>query len=156
MEQPVAEKLTASTFLEVRLGSWRCALPCALIEEVLPMLPVQRLPTAPPSLVGTCSIRHKVLPLLDPRPRLGQPAWVPSPHAHIVVIRARDLSLGLVVDSAEEVFSSPLSALCRPGLLEPNLKYGLGLLKREGGQVVVMDLEALVSDDEWTELKRAL
>jgi len=144
--------------LEFRLDQGRFAIACELVAEVLPMLPIRELPGAPPAIVGVISIRGVLLPLLDPRPRLGHAPWRACVDAHIVSAFAGGRSVGLVVDSADDVFTVAWGAICRPGVLEPQLQvpYALGLVGRDNGQVVVLDLDALVTHDEWKGVVRAV
>lgn len=144
------------SLLEFRLEGQRFGVACDLVAEVLPMLPVRRLPGAPEVILGVVSVRGTLLPLLDPRPRLGLAPWLTSITAHIVWVRAGGRSLGLVVDSAEDVFSVPWKDICRPGELEPRVPYALGLVHRDVGEVVVIDVDALVTHDEWGGVARAV
>jgi chemotaxis signal transduction protein len=61
-------------FFEVR--GRRCALPVAVVREVMAAPPVTPVPGAPPSLRGLVPVHGQVLPLLDVGPQLapGTPA----------------------------------------------------------------------------------
>lgn len=137
------------TLVEFNLGEGRYGIACDLVTEVLPMLAVRQLPRAPGAIVGVATVRGSLLPLLDPRGRLGLAAWEPTVHAHILAVKAGGKTVGLVVDSAEDVFTVPLGQICKPGGLTPKVPYGIGLVKRPRGDLVLVDLDALVSDDEW-------
>ena len=142
--------------LEFRLGGKRFGIACELVVEMLPLLPVHTLPGAPAVLLGVASVRWELLPLLDPRPRLGLPRWTPCLSAHIISVRAAGRSLGLVVDSGEEVYTVPWKAVCRPGDLEPRVPYALGVVQRPDGPVLVVDVDALVTHDEWSGVVHAI
>ena len=144
------------SLLEFRLDGHRFGIACDLVVEVLPMLPVSQLPLAPEAILGVVSVRGTLLPLLDPRPRLGLAGWVASSSAHIVWVRAGDRAVGLVVDSAEDVFSVQLKNVCRPGALEPRVPYSLALVRRGSVEVVVIDIDALVTHDEWRGVANAI
>lgn len=143
------------TFLEFRLGRQRFAITCAQVVEVLPMLPMRPLAGAPPAVLGVATVRGGLLPLLDPRPRLGLPSWEPTSQAHIVSVSAAGRKLGLVVDSAEDIFQARTEEICRPGELEPRVPYGIGVLQRGNVPLLLVDLDALVNHDEWGLLVRA-
>lgn len=140
------------TLVEFTLGGARFGIACELVVEVLPMLSVRKLPRAPEAIIGVATVRGSLLPLLDPRERLGLAPWVPTIHSHILSVTGGGKKLGLVVDSAEDVFTVPLADVCKPGGLTPKVPYGMGLVKRPGGELVLIDLDALVNHDEWLEL----
>lgn len=153
----MSEALTDEvSLLEFLLDGQSFGIACALVSEVLPMLPLRALPGAPPALLGVVSRRGALLPLLDPRPRLGLSAWAPTAAAHIVAVQAGGREVGLVVDAAERVFTVPWKEVCLPGALEPRVPYSLGLVRRAGVDVVVVDLDALVTHDEWKRVGEAL
>jgi purine-binding chemotaxis protein CheW len=143
------------TLLEFRLGRQPFAIPCEQVVEVLPMLPIRQLVGAPAAILGVATVRGGLLPLLDPRVRLGLPAWEPTPHAHIISADAAQRKLGLVVDSADDVFQARLEDVCRPGDLEPRVPYSIGILQRGAAQLLLVDLDAMVNHDEWGLLVRA-
>jgi purine-binding chemotaxis protein CheW len=149
----VGEELT---LLEFRLDEQRFAIACELVSEVLPMLPIRPLPNAPEVILGVAAVRGTLLPLIDPRVRLGiEPAPL-TMTCHILAIDAAGKRVGLVVDSAEEVFTVPASQICKPGGLEPRVPYGVGMLSRGAAQVVLIDIDALVNHDEWPGLADAI
>lgn len=92
--------------LIVGIGARRFALPVAAIARVLPMAAPIPLPDAPPGVVGALPFRGALLPVVDPRPRLGQPAVAPQPDQHLVAV-AGDLRYLLWVDRAETVVAAP-------------------------------------------------
>jgi chemotaxis signal transduction protein len=66
-------------FFEVR--GRRCALPVAVVREVMATPPVTPIPGAPPALRGVVPVHGQVLPLLDVGPQLvaAGPAEAPPP-----------------------------------------------------------------------------
>jgi chemotaxis signal transduction protein len=66
-------------FFEVR--GRRCALPVAVVREVMATPPVTPIPGAPPALRGVVPVHGQVLPLLDIGPQLvaAGPAEAPPP-----------------------------------------------------------------------------
>lgn len=135
--------------LEFLLEGQRFAITCELVNEVLPMLPIRQLAGAPPAIIGVVPVRGSLLPLLDPRPRLDLPPWRPSLQAHILSLTSAGRRVGLVVDTAEDVFLASPDEICHPGALEPKIPYQMGVLRRESRELLLLDLDALVNHDEW-------
>jgi chemotaxis signal transduction protein len=99
--------LGSELLLVVTIGARRFALPAAAIVRVLPMAAPIPLPDAPPGVVGALPFRGALLPVVDPRPRLGQSSVAVRPEQHLVAIVAEAHYL-LWVDRAETVVAAPL------------------------------------------------
>jgi purine-binding chemotaxis protein CheW len=136
--------------LQFRLDETDYTIASDLVEEVLPMLPIRQLPGAPFSVLGVCAVRGELLPVLDPRPRLGLPPWRPTADAHLLKVHAAGKRAVIVVDQAEDVVPAQAAEICRPGVVAPRVPYGMGVLRRGEKDLIVLDLEALVNQDDWS------
>jgi len=88
--------------LLVRLGERQFGLPLASVERVLPMAYVVPVPGTGDGLMGMLNLHGDVLPVIDPRPRLG----VPSPKIaaeHRLVLLKGSAPFLIWVDNVEEV-----------------------------------------------------
>jgi chemotaxis signal transduction protein len=88
--------------LLVRLADREVGLPLALVERVLPMAYVLSLPDPSQGLIGVLNLHGDVLPVVDPRPRLGVPTPSVSPEQRLVLVRGAERFL-LWVDAIDEV-----------------------------------------------------
>jgi chemotaxis signal transduction protein len=88
--------------LLVYLADRRFGLPLAAVERVMPMALVLPLPQSHEDLIGVLNLRGEILPVINPRPRLGLPT--PALHAdqRLVLLSGTDRFL-LWVDAIEEV-----------------------------------------------------
>lgn len=128
------------------------AVPVANVQEILDVVPVARLPQAPPCVAGIIDVRGKAYPVVDLRIKLGLPPAEPTPATRIVVLRpseASDIpSLGIITDRVFEV-----TALDGP--LEPAPNTGgrwrgdaiAGIGRRNDAFVVVLDLAELLASE---------
>lgn len=103
-EQPTARG--DDLLLVVSIGARRFALPAAAVVRVLPMAAPIPLPDAPPGVVGVLPFRGALLPVVDPRPRLGQPGVAARPDQHLIAMAGWSRYL-LWVDRAETVVAAP-------------------------------------------------
>jgi purine-binding chemotaxis protein CheW len=85
-----------------RLGNQPVALPAATVEHVLRMVALTPLPDAPPDVVGVVSVHGTVLPVVDPRPRLGLATPRAHPDQYLVVVCAASRYL-LWLDGVDRV-----------------------------------------------------
>ena len=92
-----------------RLGERRFALPATSVERILRMAAITPLPDAPPGIAGVLDLHGSVLPVVDPRPRLGLPPATPDVDQHLVVLAAATRYL-LWVDRVEAIEAVPAGA----------------------------------------------
>jgi chemotaxis signal transduction protein len=88
--------------LLVRLADREVGLPLASVERVLPMAHVLSLPDPSQGLIGMLNLHGEVLPVIDPRPRLGVPTPSVTAEQRLVLVRGVGRFL-LWVDAIDEV-----------------------------------------------------
>jgi chemotaxis signal transduction protein len=93
---------TADAVLLVHLAERSFGLPLASVERVLPMAYVLALPETGRELIGMLNLHGEILPVVDPRPRLGLPTPAMTSEQHLVLVAGATRFL-LWVDSIDEV-----------------------------------------------------
>jgi purine-binding chemotaxis protein CheW len=88
--------------LLVRIGERQYGLPLASVERVLPMAYVVPLPDSGIGLMGMLNLHGNVMPVIDPRVRLGVPSPPFAAGHQLVCLRARTPYL-MWVDSVDDV-----------------------------------------------------
>ena len=73
------------------------------VKEIIPVLPIVKLPETPPWIEGLVDLRGTILPVLDLRHRFKLPPLDDSPTRCIVVIDVHGQALGLLVDAVRDV-----------------------------------------------------
>lgn len=143
-EPGLAEELRE--VLTFRLGSEEYAVEVGVVREILKAPPLTEVPRAPAHVLGVILLRGQVLPVYDPRCRLGLPRAGALPGARVVVCDAGEGPVGLLVDGVGQVLRLPPSAIeLRPqGIAGIDSEYIAGV-GREGGRLfVLLDAEALL------------
>ena len=139
-------------FLSFELGDELYAVPIGKVREIVGGAPrITPIPNAPAFLKGLISLRGDVLPLEDLREEFGLPT---PPYDRFTVVILADVAgviVGVVVDRVVDVLAFA------PGEIQP-LPSGLsvrvrtefvrGLGQRGERLVVVLDLDAILTDDE--------
>jgi purine-binding chemotaxis protein CheW len=141
-------------FVTFSLGEEVFAVPVEVVREILDYEEAFKIPNGPDYLLGLRNVRGQGVPTIDLRLKLGLTRTVPTPHTRVLVLdipmNERLLSLGLVADRVFEV--TPF----RKDQIEQAPDIGIrwrsdyisGVVRRETGFVVIIDLARLLSSDD--------
>ena len=124
------------------------------VQEVLRYTEIAPVPGAPDYVLGFINLRGNVVTVIDTRSRFGlQPAEV-SDNSRIVIIEAEKQVIGILVDSVAEVVYLRASEIdVAPSVgTEESAKFIQGVSNRDGELLILVDLNKLLSDEEWDEL----
>ena len=124
------------------------------VQEVLRYTEIAPVPGAPDYVLGIINLRGNVVTVIDTRSRFGlQPAEV-SDNSRIVIIEAEKQVIGILVDSVAEVVYLRASEIdVAPSVgTEESAKFIQGVSNRDGELLILVDLNKLLSDEEWDEL----
>ena len=124
------------------------------VQEVLRYTEIAPVPGAPDYVLGIINLRGNVVTVIDTRSRFGlQPAEV-SDNSRIVIIEAEKQVSGILVDSVAEVVYLRASEIdVAPSVgTEESAKFIQGVSNRDGELLILVDLNKLLSDEEWDEL----
>lgn len=127
------------------------AAPVEMVQEILELRPISRLPNAPANLLGMIDVRSEGIPVLDLRATLGLPVAGDDENTRIVVLRfrtdGRELTLALKTDRVFEVTVLDDETLAPPPPTgrrwDSRVIAGIG--RRNGAFVTVLDLDRLFS-----------
>jgi len=130
------------------------AAPVAVVQEILDMQPIARLPQSPANLLGMTDVRGEGIPVLDLRLTLGLPPAEDTMNTRIVVLKVegpgRTMTVGLRTDRVFEVTVLDSDRLDPPpdvtGAWRDHVVAGIG--RRNGAFVTVLDLDRLLAQAE--------
>jgi purine-binding chemotaxis protein CheW len=130
------------------------AAPVAVVQEILDVQPIARLPQSPANLLGMTDVRGEGIPVLDLRLTLGLPSAEDTMNTRIVVLkvegRGRTMTVGLRTDRVFEVTVLDSDQLDPPpdvtGAWRDHVVAGIG--RRNGAFVTVLDLDRLLAQAE--------
>ncbi|MEH3038960.1 MAG: chemotaxis protein CheW [Sphingomonas paucimobilis] len=91
-----------ASFLILRTGDTRLALPMTAVREVLPLLPIDAPPGLPRPLLGFVTLQGQPVPVLAPRLLLDPQEQLGRIDLSAHLVRLRD-DVCLLVDRAEDV-----------------------------------------------------
>ncbi|WP_413701328.1 chemotaxis protein CheW [Psychromonas sp. KJ10-10] len=124
------------------------------VQEILRYSEIAAVPGAPDYVLGIINLRGNVVTVIDTRSRFGlMPADI-TDNSRIVIIEAEKQVIGILVDSVAEVVylkKSEMEVAPHVGT-EESSQFIQGVTNRDGNLLILVDLNKLLSDDEWDEL----
>ncbi|WP_372766086.1 chemotaxis protein CheW [Pseudoalteromonas sp.] len=124
------------------------------VQEVLRYSEIAPVPGAPAYVLGIINLRGNVVTVIDTRTRFGLNSAEVTDNSRIVIIEAEKQVIGILVDSVAEVVylrSSEIDSAPNIGT-EESAKFIQGVSNRDGELLILVDLNKLLSDEEWDEL----
>ncbi|MDE3271155.1 chemotaxis protein CheW [Pseudoalteromonas sp. SSM20] len=124
------------------------------VQEVLRYSEIAPVPGAPVYVLGIINLRGNVVTVIDTRTRFGLNSAEVTDNSRIVIIEAEKQVIGILVDSVAEVVylrSSEIDSAPNIGT-EESAKFIQGVSNRDGELLILVDLNKLLSDEEWDEL----
>lgn len=126
------------------------------VQEILRYSEIAAVPGAPDYVLGIINLRGNVVTVIDTRSRFGlMPADI-TDNSRIVIIEADKQVIGILVDSVAEVVylkKSEMEPAPHVGT-EESSQFIQGVTNRDDGLLILVDLNKLLSDDEWDEVKQ--
>ena len=129
--------MTAS-FLILRTGDTRLALPMTAVREVLPLLPIDAPPGLPRPLLGFVTLQGRPVPVLAPCLLLDPLAPMTGIDLFAHLIRLRE-DICLLVDRAEDVVTGMVGPLAPDHSLNAAIAGELPLADGQVAHVVAPD-----------------
>ena len=125
-----------------------------LVQEVLRVTDIAPVPGAPDYVIGIINLRGNVVTVIDTRMRFGLPPRDFDDATRIVIIETENQTVGIVVDSVSEVvdiYSNEIETAPNVGNDE-TARYIEGVVSRGEDLLILVDLNKLLTDDEWAEM----
>jgi len=151
MSEAIGERRQFITF---RAGEQEFGADIMAIREIRGFTPTTRLPQAPTYVLGVINLRGVVLPVIDLNARLGRDATQANPKHVIIVVKAGERNIGLLVDAVSDILTvtagdvQPTPELARDGQAE--FIDGIAVLDNRMVTILSMDrlAESLVGETE--------
>lgn len=124
------------------------------VREVLRYTEIAPVPGAPDYVLGIINLRGNVVTVIDTRSRFGLMEGEVTDNTRIIVIESERQVIGILVDSVAEVVylrSSEIDTTPSVGTDE-SAKFIQGVSNRDGKLLILVDLNKLLTDDEWDEV----
>ncbi|RMH16622.1 MAG: chemotaxis protein CheW [Gemmatimonadetes bacterium] len=147
---PALQAGASAKFLTFFLDSEEYGIEILKVHEIIGLMPITRVPRTPEYVMGVVNLRGKVIPVVDLRLKFGMEAIEPTELTCIIVVQARGLVFGLVVDRVSEVVD----------LIQENIEdaptfgsgidtdYIMGMGKSEDRVTILLDIDRVLSQGD--------
>lgn len=124
------------------------------VQEVLRITEIAPVPGAPQYVLGIINLRGNVVTVIDTRTRFGLPTTERDDASRIVIIESEEQVVGILVDSVAEVVELRHSEIdSAPNIgNEESARYIQGVASRDEDLLIVVDLNKLLTEEEWSEM----
>lgn len=123
------------------------------VKEVLRYTEIAPVPGAPSFVLGIINLRGNVVTVIDTNSRFGLESSEITEDTRIVIIESEEQVIGILVESVAEVVylrQSEIETAPNAGTDE-SAKFIQGVSNRDGVLLILVDLNKLLNEDDWSE-----
>ena len=149
VEDPVLQWVT------FRLENETYGINVMQVQEVLRYSEIAPVPGAPSYVLGIINLRGNVVTVIDTRLRFGLATSETTDQTRIVIIEAENQVVGILVDAVAEVVylrQSEIETTPNVGNDE-SAKFIQGVCHKNDELLILVDLEKMMSEEEWSEIQ---
>ena len=152
-QSTAAENNPITQWVTFRLGDETYGVNVMQVQEVLRMTDIAPVPGSPNYVLGIINLRGNVVTVMDTRKRFGMAPTETDDATRIVILEVDEQVVGILVDSvAEVVYLRQSDIEMAPNVgNEESSRYIQGVANRKEGLLIMVDLNRLLTDDEWKE-----
>lgn len=134
------------SFGAFQVGNMALALPMTVLREVVPLTPLQKIPTLVNWIVGGLNLRGVLVPVIDLELLYGDQAS-PTAHPCVIVIAHEGRMVGLLATAVDSLFTAEPSCIKTFHSTDPMARVARGSLHNPlSGQLqIVLCVESLMS-----------
>lgn len=143
-----AQESISEKYLTFWCGEQLFGICISQVVQIIQVPEITPLPDASYYIKGIICMRNEVIPIIDLRLRLGKPEIAYTSHTCIIIVTVRSGSLGLTVDSVNDVETIPEENIhLPPKQQDKGATYLKGIVKI-GSPTLLLDIDFLLESDE--------
>jgi len=126
------------------------------VQRIIRVVEVTALPKAPEIVTGIINLQGTFIPVCDIRKRFRMPPREVCLDDQMIIAITAKRTVALIVDSVDDVIEISEEKIIAAEKILPELEYVEGVMKTEGGMVLIHDLERFLSLPEEKVLDEAM
>lgn len=129
-----------------KLGREEYGVSILQVQEIKRITDITRVPHTPEYIQGVINLRGSVLPVIDLKKRLNLPPQASTEDTRIIIVKVKEISVGMIVDAVSEVMAIGQQNIDSPevvaGSVSANYLSGVG--KLENRLLILLNLEEII------------
>lgn len=144
------ETVSMEKYLTFFIDGQLFAIPSSEVVEIIRMQPITFVPKIPPFIIGVINLRGKIVPLVDVRLKFNKEKREYDDHTSIIVAEVNDLSVGLIVDSVNDVTNIAKNQISDTPRLSKDTtnSFVKGIATLNENAVMILDIERILADED--------
>ena len=144
-------------YLTFRLANEEYGIEILKVQEIIGVMAITPVPRMPEFIKGVINLRGHIIPVVDIRLKLSMGEAARTEETCIIVVKARELEMGIIVDRVSEVADIASGDIQdAPSFGHGvNTEYILGIGKSAGKVRLLLDIDRVLSNKDVIDLKTA-
>lgn len=128
-------------YVTFKLGKEYYGLPIENVLSIEKPSKTTRIPNAPDYVIGLINLRGDVIPVVDLRTKLGMEKKQVDKDSRIIIIKEKEMVVGLMVDSSKDVLDIDEENVDKPPTDESNtiIDYISGIGKKDERLIFILN-----------------
>jgi len=147
-EEKVKEVIELVQLVTFSMAGETYALEIQQVEAIINLVPITRVPKAPPHIDGVINLRGEIVPVINTRRRLRLTEVEKRPNNQIIILSFEEekVKAGFLVDSVQEVIRLPESAIEPPSRVSEgvDVEYLRGVGKIDNKIIILLNAHRIV------------
>ncbi len=147
-EEKVKEVIELVQLVTFLMAGETYALEIQQVEAIINLVPITRVPKAPPHIDGVINLRGEIVPVINTRRRLRLSEVEKRPSNQIIILSFEEekVKAGFLVDSVQEVIRLPESAIEPPSRVSEgvDVEYLRGVGKIDNKIIILLNAHRIV------------
>lgn len=147
-DEKVKEVIELVQLVTFTMAGETYALEIQQVEAIINLIPITRVPKAPPHIDGVINLRGEIVPVINTRRRLRLTELERKPSNQIIILSFEEekVKAGFLVDSVQEVIRLPESAIEPPSRVSESVdvEYLRGVGKIDNKIIILLNASRIV------------
>jgi purine-binding chemotaxis protein CheW len=146
--------LILDQYIIFNLGEEEYAIPISIVEEIVKISNLIRVPKSKNYFAGIMDIRGKVVRMIDLSKKLNIRNQEDSTGDRAIVIKIGGRSVGIIVDKVSHVVHFPQNQIDPPppSVRGISSRYIIGVGKKDNRFIILIDIEKILTVEEISEM----
>lgn len=157
INEELDEDALKDRFLTFHLGKESYGIEIRHVTEIIVLQEITRVPDLPDFIIGVVNLRGTVISVMDMRKRFRLDPKEYDDRTCIIVVNIKDISIGLLVDTVNEVLNIPEEQVDPPPKTHSGIRssFIMGMGKVENQVKILLDIEKILHEEELEQIEQA-